>query len=133
MQLHAVSRDPGIRFLRISVAGLLFIHGVGRLLAGGVAPFGEFLNLVGIPLGLAVAWLLTIVEIVGCPLLAAGFFVRPLLLWLGIELIAGIALVHAREGWWVVGLGRNGVEYSVLLILAMIAIWIAERSALKAQ
>ena len=28
----------------------------------------------------------------------------------------GIILVHLREGWFVVGGGRNGVEYSVLLV-----------------
>ena len=28
----------------------------------------------------------------------------------------GIVLVHAPEGWFVVGAGRNGMEYSVLLI-----------------
>jgi hypothetical protein len=35
---------------------------------------------------------------------------------------AGIALVHAPEGWFVVGLGRNGMEYSVLLISSLLLI-----------
>ena len=36
----------------------------------------------------------------------------------------GILLVHAPEGWFVVGAGRNGMEYSVLLIasLALVAL-----------
>ena len=37
-------------------------------------------------------------------------------------LTAGIAMVHAREGWFVVGGGRNGVEYSVLLIACLAAL-----------
>jgi putative oxidoreductase len=34
-------------------------------------------------------------------------------------LTTGIAMIHAREGWFVVGGGRYGVEYSVLLIVAL--------------
>jgi putative oxidoreductase len=31
-------------------------------------------------------------------------------------LVMGIVLVHYPEGWYVVGGGRNGVEFNVLLI-----------------
>lgn len=34
----------------------------------------------------------------------------------------GIVLVHAPEGWFVVGLGRNGMEYSVLLIVCLLSL-----------
>ena len=34
----------------------------------------------------------------------------------------GIAMVHAREGWFVVGAGRNGAEYSVLLIVCLLCV-----------
>ena len=33
----------------------------------------------------------------------------------------GIVLVHAPSGWFVVGGGRNGMEYSVLLIAVLLA------------
>ena len=37
----------------------------------------------------------------------------------------GIVLVHGPEGWFVVGMGRNGVEFSVLLLAALASfIWI---------
>lgn len=127
MPVKAFSQDPGIRFLRVGVACLLFVHGVFRVIDGGVNPFGGFLTSFGVPFGLAVAWLLTIFEIVGCPLLAMGLFTRPLVLWFAVELAAGIVLVHAREGWFVVGGGRNGVEYSVLLLIALTAIAWSER------
>jgi uncharacterized membrane protein YphA (DoxX/SURF4 family) len=39
-----------------------------------------------------------------------------------VELIAGIYLVHASAGWFVVGAGRNGMEFSVLLILCLTVI-----------
>ena len=127
MRTKSFSRDPGIVLLRVGVAVLLFIHGVFRVVDGGVTPFGGFLETKGIPFGPAVAWLLTVIELIGTPLLAIGLFTRPLVLWFALELAAGIVLVHAREGWFVVGGGRNGVEYSVALLVALIAIGWSER------
>jgi putative oxidoreductase len=127
MRAKSFSRDPGIVLLRIGVAVLLFIHGVFRVVDGGVTPFGGFLGTKGIPFGPAVAWLLTVIELIGTPLLAIGLFTRPLVVWFALELAAGIVLVHAREGWFVVGGGRNGVEYSVALMVALIAVGWSER------
>ena len=31
-------------------------------------------------------------------------------------------MVHWKEGWFVVGAGRNGMEYSALLIASLLAI-----------
>jgi putative oxidoreductase len=115
-----------LRVLRVVVAILLFIHGSYRLVSGGVAGFGGFLAGVGLPLGPAIAWAITIGEIVGTVALAAGVFARPLALWFAAELTMGIVLVHAPEGWFVVGGGRNGVEYSVLLIaVLLVQAWVA--------
>jgi putative oxidoreductase len=112
----------GITLVRGAAAGMMLIHGVFRVLSGGVVPFGEFLASQHAPAPFALAWLLTAAEIVGAPLLAAGRFVRPLCAWFALELLAGIVLVHFREGWFVVGGGRNGIEYSVLLILCFAAV-----------
>ena len=54
--------------------------------------------------------------------MAAGKFVVPIAAYLAFQLILGIALVHFPEGWFVVGGGRNGMEYSVLLILCLVVI-----------
>lgn len=107
--------------LRIVTATLLFIHGTFRLANGGVSGFGEFLNGQHIPLGLVVAWIITLVEICGTPFVAFGKFVRPLALWYAAELSVGILLVHLPEGWFVVGGGRNGMEYSVLMVASFLA------------
>jgi putative oxidoreductase len=45
-----------------------------------------------------------------------------LTLWFGVQLAMGIYLVHAPAGWFVVGAGRNGMEFSVLLILCLLVI-----------
>ena len=100
----------------------MIIHGVARISAGGVAPFGGFLEAQGLPLGLYIAWAITIFEIVGGLVLATGYFVPVLASVFAVELVIGIILVHAKDGWFVVGLGRNGMEYSVLLIVALVAI-----------
>jgi putative oxidoreductase len=112
----------GITIVRVAAAAMMIIHGAYRAIEGGVAPFGEYLGSQGFPAGTALAWLLTVVEIIGGALLAAGRFVRPLCAWFSLELLAGIALVHFREGWFVVGGGRNGFEYSVLLIVCFVAV-----------
>ena len=55
-------------------------------------------------------------------LLAWGLLVRPLCLAYSAIYLMGIALVHAPAGWFVVGLGRNGMEYSVLLIACLLGV-----------
>lgn len=94
----------------------MFIHGCYRLYDGGVSGFGGFLAASHIPAGAIVAWLITIMEVTGSVALVLGFAVRPLSLYFAAELCMGIVLVHAKNGWFVVGGGRNGVEYSVVLV-----------------
>ncbi len=111
-----------LTFLRIVVAVLLFIHGIARIYLGIVDDFGEFLTLYSLPLGFYLAWGITIFEIVGSLFLAIGFFVTPIAIIFSIHLLFGIFLVHLKEGWFVVGAGRNGIEYSVLLIALFLAL-----------
>lgn len=121
------SSQQALAALRIGVAVLLIIHGTARIVLGIVDDFGGFLGAVGFPLGTALAWGITLGELVGGTALALGRFVRPLSLYFIAQLLMGIALVHAAEGWFVVGAGRNGVEYSVLLILVLGAVAWAHR------
>jgi len=109
--------------VRASVAAVLILHGVARYTAGTVGGFGFFLTEVrGVPFGHALAWAITVVEIVGGLLLAFGVAVVPLCAWFTAVLVAGIRLVHWPSGWFVVGEGRNGIELSVLLIACLLAI-----------
>ena len=120
---HRASRaQRAMAALRIVVSILLVIHGVTRVSLGIVDDFGAFLVGAGIPLGVPTAWAVTIVEVLGGALLALGRFIRWLALFFAVELIVGIVLVHAPEGWFVVGAGRNGMEYSVLLIVVLAAV-----------
>ena len=112
----------GMTIVRVAAAAMMIIHGTYRVFDGGVGGFGQYLGSQGLPAGVALAWLMTVVEIAGGILLVAGKFVRPLCAWFILELLAGIVMVHFREGWFVVGGGRNGFEYSTLLIVCFAAV-----------
>jgi len=43
----------GLELVRIVTALLILVHGVYRALAGGVAPFGDWLDGLGFPMGIA--------------------------------------------------------------------------------
>jgi putative oxidoreductase len=105
--------------LRVVIATLLGIHGWYRLIAGGVEPFGGWLDSLGFPLGFWIAAGVTAYEIVGTPLLALGRFVTPLCAGYLLIYTMGLWLVHWPAGWFVVGGGRNGMEYSVLLLACL--------------
>ena len=116
--------DCALLGFRLLVALLIGIHGWYRLSVGTSPGFGDWLATQGIPLAHTVAWGVTISEIVGSACLAVGLCVRPIALLFMAIYAMGIVLVHAPEGWFVVGGGRNGMEYSVLLIgsLALVAL-----------
>ena len=127
-QIDPLLADRSLTLVRIAVAGLLGIHGWVRILPlegvwlGGIVGFGGALTSKGFPLGVAVAGAITLGEVVGSACLALGRFVVPACLLHGTILLAGIVMVHAPSGWFVVGAGRNGVEYSVLLLACLTAI-----------
>ena len=74
------------------------------------------------PFGFWVAAAITALEMIGSALLAVGRKVRLLCGVFAILYAMGILLLHAAEGWFVVGPGRNGAEYSVLLIVALLCV-----------
>jgi putative oxidoreductase len=121
----------GLTVLRVAVACVFVVHGIARIVNGTVGGFGQFLGASGFPLGVAIAWTLTLVEVAGGVALALGFCVRPLAVWYAAEILTGIALVHWSEGWFVVGAGRGGMEYSVLIVACLAAVFLADRAALR--
>lgn len=119
-RLNGDARLSGaLLILRLAIAGLLAAHGWARLLSGGVEPFGGWLDSQGLPFGLGIAAAVTALEILGTPLLAWGRWVTWLCLAYCAVYAAGLVMVHLPAGWFVVGLGRNGMEYSALLIVCL--------------
>ena len=102
-------------------------HASVRMVNGSIPGFGQFLEARHIPFGLAVVWLITAQEIIGGFLLALGLKVR----WvtLGFQAICwgGIAIIHAKLGWFVGEHGTGGVEYSLCLSVALLVLAAADR------
>ncbi len=114
----------GTFLLRLAVSIILFIHGVGGMFNNGINDFGNlFLNQIGFaPLGVPLAWAIKLSHLVAVFCLLFEKYVKWASIITIIILIAGIILVHLKNGWFVVGGGSNGVEFNFLLIIALLTI-----------
>ncbi|KRB53529.1 DoxX family protein [Flavobacterium sp. Root186] len=110
--------------LRIATAIILLTHSVFGIFNNGINDFGNlYLNQIGFaPFGVFLAWSIKLSHIVAAILLLLNKYVKPAGFVTIFILIMGIVLVHFQEGWFVVGGGRNGVEYNFLLICVLLAI-----------
>lgn len=111
----------GLAILRVLVGVIYVMHGWPKF-AGGVENTAGFLGTLGFPAPLAFAWLVTLLETVGGALLVVGFLVTPLALLFIVEMLLGILLVHAPNGFYVIGPGQDGVEFNLLLIGALLVL-----------
>ena len=108
--------------MRIVTALIFVAHAVVRIMGSTLDRFGEFLNSKGFVFGVLIVWILTIYEIAGGLLLMIGFFTRWLALGFIIIIAVGIIIIHAANGWFVGEHGTGGMEYSFLLIAALLVI-----------
>jgi len=114
----------GYAILRVSIAIILLSHSVFGMFDGGINDFGNFyLNKVGFaPYGVAIAWIIKLSHIVCAVLFIMKRYIRLACFTTIFVLIMGIIMVHFKEGWFVVGGGRNGMEYNFVLICVLTAI-----------
>ncbi len=117
-----LSLTQSLVLLRVSVAAMFIAHAVVRVKGGTVEQFGAFLGSKGLPEGTAIVWALTAFEILGGAALALGLFTRWLALGFIAMLAVGIGLIHAGNGWFVGEHGTGGVEYSFVLMIALVVI-----------
>jgi len=110
--------------LRGAVASVFVIHGLGRWALDLVAPFAGYFAAHGVPAPAVWPWVVTVIEVAGGVLLAVGVGVRPLTAWFALQILVGIATIHAPAGWFVVGAGRNGMEYSALIVVCLLVTWL---------
>lgn len=107
-----------------ALTGFIFVtHGAARIWYDTISGFGEFLNAQGFLIGLPLAWLVTIGEIISGSSLALGYKVRLCTIFHSIIIVSGIFLVHLSQGWFTVGQSSGGVEYSLLLLAVLIFIY----------
>ena len=110
--------------IRIALAILLFIHGAFRASHWDpyVTGFGEWLSGIGFPEGFYWAAAVTLYELIAPLFILARRFVTLACLGHMVIVGLGLVLVHWPAGWFVVGAGRNGMEYSVLLLVLLGAV-----------
>ncbi|MGN7886464.1 DoxX family protein [Dyadobacter sp. 22481] len=110
--------------LRFAVIVILLAHSVPGMFDHGINDFGNlYLNQVGFaPVGVPIAWAIKLSHVLCAICLLFQKYVR----WASgvtiLILLAGIIMVHFKEGWFVVGGGRNGVEFNFLLIFVLLTI-----------
>ncbi len=114
----------GTFLLRLAVSIILFIHGVGGMFNNGINDFGNlFLNQIGFaPLGVPLAWAIKLSHLVAVFCFLSEKYVKWASIVTIIILVAGIFMIHLKNGWFVVGGGSNGVEFNFLLIAALLTI-----------
>lgn len=119
----------GTFLLRFAVIVILLAHSVPGMFDNGINDFGNlYLNQIGFaPAGVPIAWAVKLSHVLCAICLLFQKYVR----WAGsitiLILLAGIIMVHFKEGWFVVGGGRNGVEFNFLLIFVLLTIMFPAR------
>lgn len=110
--------------LRTAVAIILLTHSLPSIYTGDVNNFGNlYLNSVGFaPIGVPLAWAIKLSHIAAAICLLLDKYIKPAAIVTILVLFTGIVMLHFKEGWFVIGGGRNGWEYSFLLIVVLISI-----------
>jgi len=110
--------------LRWAVAIILIMHSVSGMFNNGVNDFGNlYLNQIGFnPIGVPLAWAIKLSPLAAAICLILEKYIRWAAIITIVVLLSGIAMIHFKEGWFVVGGGRNGMEFNFLLIAALLTI-----------
>ncbi|HEX6574760.1 MAG TPA: DoxX family protein [Gemmatimonadaceae bacterium] len=115
----------GLGIVRI-VAGIVFMaHGYQKFFTMGIPGVTGFFGGLGIPLPGVAAPMVATLELVGGFLLVIGLFARFIAIPLAIDMATAIALVHAKNGFYL----PMGVEFVLMLMTAAIAVAIAGSGA----
>jgi putative oxidoreductase len=124
-----ISLKHSIVLLRVCLAVILIAHAVVRITGGTIDRFAGFLDGKGFIMSTAIVWLITLFELVGGALLALGYFTRWMATGFILEIAIGIVIIHWSNGWWVGEHGSGGMEYSVLIIVALVAVMARDKPA----
>jgi putative oxidoreductase len=115
--------NEGMAIVRISIAIVLLTHGLhGLYYYEGLSNFGSFLDSLGFPFGTFMAWMVVLSQTVCSFLMIFKRFVFLSCIVNILILAVGTWTVHASHGWYVVGAGTSGMEFSVLLIVCLVGV-----------
>lgn len=111
--------------LRLALATIFLSHSLHGIFTGNdVNNFGNlFLNQIGFaPFGVYIAWVVVISQVITSVFLLLNKYTKIASIINIIILLTGIITVHFKEGWFVVGGGRNGIEFSFVLIVILLTL-----------
>lgn len=119
---YARARGLAWPLLRLTVGGMLLVHGVNKLMGPGVAAFASgSLARRGIEPALPLAYLIFMLETVGAVMIILGLFTRFFAVGIAIQFAVITFVAH-----WPNGFGwtnpRGGWEYPLLWDLTFVAI-----------
>ena len=115
-----------IGLLRMLMGVIFALHAGARLYNASVDDFGTFLGGNGLPAGSFLAWFITVFEMVGGIAMFLRYAVK---VFCAIEIlvqVGAIVMVHWPR-WFTVGAQTGGMEFSVVLVMVLLAIFLAER------
>jgi putative oxidoreductase len=126
--------------IRLVVGFGFLAHGLAKL-GRGPAKFGKLLDLIGTPLPVPTAWMVTGVEIVGGVALLCGAFVLIASVPLIASMVVALVTIHWRYGFSAINtigltptgpvFGPPGYEVNLLYIGALLALSLSDPSALS--
>lgn len=131
MKLPSFPLKKALLILRIYIGFTFILHGSARFYYMSLNDFGAFLNSHGFIIGVFLAWFITIAEIVGGSLLMLGYKIRYVLIFHFLVILGGIVLVHFRNGFFVVGHGQGGIEYSLLILAVILVLYSTANTGTK--
>src|SRR5687767_7318707 len=120
----------GMLVLRVVVGLTFFMHGQQKLFDNGIDGVEGFFASQGIPAPGLAAVVVTLVETVGGLALVLGLFTRVFALLLAIDNLVATLVVHAENGFFA---GNNGIELTLLLLAANVALILAGPGALAVE
>lgn len=112
--------------IRFALAIIMLMHSLPSFLTMDVLSFGsDYLAHQGFGvLGVPIAILIKLIQLLTVPAMFCNKYVKIFSALNIVILVTGIVLIHFDEGWYVVGNGRNGVEFNFLLICVFLSLFI---------
>lgn len=113
-----------LSLLRIGLVIIFLVHSLSGMFNNSINDFGNlYLNQVGFaPFGVLIAWVIKLSHIGFAFSLLTNKYLKFTAIITLLILLSGIIMIHFKEGWFVVGGGRNGVEFNFLLIICILTV-----------
>lgn len=112
--------------LRLAVAAVFLGHAGMRLWTPHhMQHLAELFAARGLPAGAALAWGVTLFELIASPLLVLNRYTQPIALGLLGVSLATMAFVQSHHGWWVAEYGDGGMEFS--FVTCTVCLYLATR------